>query len=425
MFYQYFTVPQGSYSTRVYEFTRRWVKAGDEVTVITSVYDKSGITPSGFLHRFTVEGVDVRMINIGLSNKHGFLVRVLTFLAYALIASWYALTFPADVVISSSGPLTVGIPGLISRHVRGIPFVFEVRDLWPEGAIQLGILRNPIVIRLARWLERRCYLGASMVVALSDGMAQWIKTTYSIPQVAVITNASDNELVAEARKNIVLPPWTKGKELVLYTGSIGLIDDCAQILDIAHLFQLRGEENVEFVVVGEGKERAELEQRSMEMHLRHVRFLGSKPKIEVMQWLLSARCALFTVKDVEFLSTASPNKLFDAFAAGVPVVQTTQGWIKDLFDREDCGITVNPGDVEAMSVAAQTLIHNPEVRKRKAAHALKLAMEKFDRTLLAQRYREILLRAIQGKKSGGIPETASATMPKDKKANHLKIPEEC
>ncbi len=86
---------------------------------------------------------------------------------------------------------------------------------------------------------------------------------------------------------------------------------------------------------------------------------------------------------------------------------------------------MNPGDVEAMSVAAQTLIHNPEVRKRKAAHALKLAMEKFDRTLLAQRYREILLRAIQGKKSGGIPETASATMPKDKKANHLKIPEEC
>src|SRR5262249_1617506 len=151
-FYQYFTVPEGSYSTRVYEFTRRWVKAGDSVTVITSVYDRSGIKPQRMISRFNIEGIDVRMINIRLSNGHGKAFRLLTFAAYAAVASWYALTVSADVVVASPGPLTVGIPALIARFVRRRPLVFEVRDLWPEGAIQLGMLTNKLAIRLARFL---------------------------------------------------------------------------------------------------------------------------------------------------------------------------------------------------------------------------------------------------------------------------------
>src|SRR5262249_22261084 len=122
-FYQYFTVPQGSYSTRVYEFARRWVKAGDQVTVITSVYDRSGITPDRMISRMNVEGIDVRMINIRLSNGHGKIFRLLTFAAYAVAACWYALTQPADVVVASSGPLTIGIPALLARYVRFKPLV--------------------------------------------------------------------------------------------------------------------------------------------------------------------------------------------------------------------------------------------------------------------------------------------------------------
>jgi len=395
-FYQYFTVPEGSYSTRVYEFARRWVKAGDSVTVITSVYDKSGIKPEGLISRFNIAGIDVRMINIRLSNKHGFFFRVLSFAAYALIACWYALVLPADVVVTSSGPLTVGLPGLVARYVRRRPFVFEVRDLWPEGAIQLGILRNRIAIRAARLFEKTCYRAAGRVIALSEGMADWIREEYGFRHIEVIPNASDNELVKylDSSKLPPLPSWVSDKHLILYTGTLGLIDDCGQILDVARIIQDQQEHDLAFVIIGDGKERVQLEQRAQALKLSNVHFLGSMSKESVMRWLEAATCALFTVKDVPFLATASPNKVFDAFAAGRPIVQATQGWIKDLIDREGCGITVPRNDLQAMATAVLRVTRDTEFREALAKNALRVAHQQFDRDLLARKMRNILASAI-------------------------------
>lgn len=399
-FYQYFTVPEGSYSTRVYEFARRWAKAGDSVTVITSVYDRSGIKPQGMISRFNIEGIDVRMINIRLSNKHGVLFRLFTFLAYALLSCWYALVMPADVVIASSGPLTVGLPGLVARYLRRRPFVFEVRDLWPEGAIQLGILTNKPVIWLARQFERICYRTASRVIALSDGMADWIRQTYGVEHIEVIPNASDNELVDSITDSVKLPEWAEGKHIAIYAGALGLIDDCEQILDVASIIQKRGITDIEFVIIGSGKERVQLEEKAHGLKLEHVHFLGPMPKEDVMRWLKVATCSLFTVKDVPFLATASPNKVFDSFAARLPVVQATQGWIKELLDREQCGITVPPNDLEAMADAVYGLTRDAQMRERLAANGGRVARELFDRSLLAERMRKILAGAAKRKTLG-------------------------
>ncbi len=320
--------------------------------------------------------------------------RIFTFVAYALIASWYALTLPADVVVSSSGPITVGIPGLIARYVRRRPFVFEVRDLWPEGSIQLGILRNKLLIRLTRFFEQRCYRAASTVVALSDGMAAWIKQRYGIQNLEVIPNASDNELVERINGSHQIPAWAEGKQLILYTGTLGLIDDCGQILEVARVIeQWGGHDDLEIVLIGDGKERALLEERKRELKLEHVHFLGLMSKEDVTRWLSVACCSLFVVKDVPFLSTASPNKLFDAFASGVPVVQTTQGWIKDLLAREQCGITVPPNNPEAMAGAVLQLARGEAIRNSLGANARRVAHELFDRNLLAGRMRQVLINA--------------------------------
>jgi glycosyltransferase involved in cell wall biosynthesis len=389
-FYQYLTIPEGSYSTRVYEFARRWVKAGDSVTVITSYYDRSGILPCGWISRLNIEGIDVRMINIRLSNSHGKAFRLLTFIAYALVACWYALAVPADVIIASSGPLTVGIPALLGRYIRRIPLVFEVRDLWPEGAIQLGMLRNAAAIRLARLLERACYRSASRIVALSDGMADWIREQHGFDHITVVPNASDNELVAGLTGKLDLPDWARGKRLAVYAGALGLIDDCAQILSVAKVLRAREATEVEFVIIGSGKEGDRLRHQASEMNLQNVRFLGPQPKATVMRWLEVAACSLFTVKDVPFLATASPNKVFDAFAAGVPVVQSTQGWIKSLLEREGCGITVPPGDIEAMADAVVLLSTDHALRMQLGANGRRTARLLFDRSLLAERMRMVL-----------------------------------
>jgi glycosyltransferase involved in cell wall biosynthesis len=392
-FYQYFTTPKGAWGTRVYEFARRWAKAGDRVTVITSVYDKSDLKPEGLISRFNVDGIDVRVINIRLSNKHGKAVRVFTFAVYALMSCWYALVLPADVVVSSSGPITVGLPGLVAHYIRRRPLVFEVRDLWPEGSIQIGMVRNKLVIRLARFFERLCYRASTTVVALSEGMADWIRQRYGIENIEVVPNASDNELVASVNGSLKMPAWSKNKKLVLYTGTLGLQDDCGQILEVAKILELRGARNLEIVVIGDGKERAMLEKKKDELKLSNVQFLGLISKEDVMRWLKLACCSLFVVKDLPYLATASPNKLFDAFAAGVPVIQTTQGWIKDLLERERCGITVPPQNAEAMATAVLELTTDNTLQRILGNNCRRVAKELFDRELLAKKMRRILADA--------------------------------
>jgi glycosyltransferase involved in cell wall biosynthesis len=397
-FYQYFTTPKGSWSTRVYEFARRWVKEGDSVTVVTSVYDKSDLKPSGFLSRFDIEGIDVRVINVRLSNKHGVLFRLWTFVAYALVACWYALTRPADVVVASSGPITVGLPGLLARYVRRRPLVFEVRDLWPEGAVQLGVLRHPLVIALARFMERRCYRAASRVVALSDGMADWIRTQHGCLNVDVVPNASDNELFGNPKMNGPLPTWTQGKKLVLYTGTIGLMDDCRQIVQLAERLQARGLNDIAVVLLGDGKERAELEAAAQQAGLKNIHFLGLVTKKEVASWLRRASCALLAFRAVPCLDTVSPNKMFDAFAAGIPVVQATQGWIKRLLEREQCGLTAPSGDADALAEAVRRVAQEEGLRAKLAANAQRVARELFDRAVLASKMRQALAGAVAGPK---------------------------
>ena len=391
-FYQYFGTSKGSWSNRVYEFAKRWVQKGDSVTVVTSVYDRSDLQPTRFLSHLDVEGIDVRIINVRLSNGHGYLTRVWTFFCYAVVAMFYALKEPADVVVASSGPLSVALPGLVARYVRRKPFVFVVRDLWPEGAIQLGILRNRTAIVLARQLEKRAYAAASCIVAFSDGMAKWIETNYGFSNIVVIPNAADNQLLAKLPREEGDVP-RNGRKLVLYTGTLGLIDDCGQILNLAKVLQQWKVSDVEIGIIGDGKERTSLERQAREMELKNVTFHGRISKEQVLQWLRKAHCSLFVCKNVPFLDTASPNKVFDAFAAGVPVVQTTQGWIKDLFEREGCGITVPPENPDALATAVLTLARNEELRQRLSQNALRVARQQFDRDLLAERMHQVLRRA--------------------------------
>lgn len=396
VFYQYFTLPTGTYSTRFYEFARRWVKAGAEVTIVTSVYDKSGITVDRPLTKLSIEGIDVRVINLRLSQKHGKVLRLATFAAYAALCSWYAISRRADVVLCSSGPLTVGLPGLVARYLGGLPMVFEVRDLWPEGAIQLGILRSALAIRAAQALERACYGGARKIVALSVGMAESIGSRYPGRDVTVIPNCADNELFGTPEPT---PPAQPPR--VVYAGSIGLIDDCRQIVEMAAALREAGGENVEVVVAGDGSERAGLEGLVRARNLTNIRFLGPVPKVDLVSLLRGSTCALFTVKPVPFLGTASPNKVFDAFAAGLPVVQTSQGWVRDLVARERCGLTVPGDDPRAFAAAVMSLVREGSLRDEFARNASRVAREQFDRGRLAEQYLQ-LLAAAAGRSGGPV-----------------------
>lgn len=391
LFYQYFGTPAGGWSTRFYEFGKRWVAAGNKVTIITSPYYKSDIRTDSFISKRELEGMNLIVINAPDSNKSGILKRAANAIIFAFSSIYYALTLPHDVVLGSSGPITVGIPTLTSKFLRRKPMVFEVRDLWPQGGIELGKLNNPILKNSALWFEKFCYTNSQLVVACSEGMEKGIKKVSPEIDTLIIPNSSDVELFSgKIEIPNQFPKELKEIPYMVYIGSLGLMDDCSQIV---YGLNAAKELGVDFrmIFIGDGEERYRLEELVDQFGLKdQVKFLGLIPKNEVAKWLKLARASFVTFKDYPVLQTSSPNKMFDSFAAGIPIIQSTQGWIKTLIDRTDAGWNVVASKPETFAKAIQEAIDFPEKASKKGVKAYALAQSDFNRGKLAELYLEKL-----------------------------------
>jgi glycosyltransferase involved in cell wall biosynthesis len=378
--YQYFTTPKGSWGTRAYEFARRWVQLGHQVTIVTSVYDKSDLRPTGLIDRFDIDGIDVRVVNVRLSNKHGGVHRAATFLEFMTLATWLAATLPSDVVIASSGPLTVGIPGVLSKFLGRRKLVFEMRDIFSEGALQVGVVKSKLFFACLEGAEQLFCRCSDAVVALSPGIAQWVKQRCPAARVFVVPNAADNELFG-AHGAL---PKDAGTTRIIFSGTIGVANNCGLILDAAEILMRRGVKGTRIELIGDGKERPKLEEQARQRGLINVQFRNLMPKLELARELASADIALLVLQPIPVFDTVSPNKLFDGLAAGLPVVQTTQGWIRELLALEDCGLTVRGDDPAGLADAVARLAQDPDLRARMGANARRVARERFDRGLLAE-----------------------------------------
>jgi glycosyltransferase involved in cell wall biosynthesis len=388
--YQYFGTPNGGWSTRVYEFTKRWVDKGHEVTVITSPYYKSDIKARGFISKQNVEGIKLIVINSGDSNKHGFLKRLFNAAVFSVVSIFYALALPANAIIASSGPITTAIPALFAKWLRNIPMVFEVRDLWPLGGIELGKIKNPFLIKFALWFEKLCYKNSELIIPCSIGMDNAVKEIRPEAKTNVIPNASDINLFNIPTTNPqTFPISLTNKSIFLYAGSLGFMDDCSQIIKaMYHVKDL----NIALVFAGDGAERKELESIAQETHNPNILFLGLLPKTEIIKWFSIATASFVTFKDSPVLHTTSPNKMFDSFAAGVPIIQSTKGWIKELVSSKNCGINVSPDSPKEFAAAMQKLANNKSLHKIFSSNARQLAYNNFDRDMLSEEYLNSLLK---------------------------------
>ncbi len=198
--HQYFSTPNGKATTAAYDFVRRWAKAGHRITVLTSTArlvneDVGGSVDGRRRHRFRVDGVDVLAYRVRYGQTMGFVRRLWSFFVFSMVSAWHAVRIAdVDVVFASSSPLTIGIPAIAARWLRGRPFVFEVRDVWPEVPIQMGVLRNRFLIGLARYLERTIYRQSSAIIAVSPGMADLVRRVAPPhKRVFMVPNNSDAE----------------------------------------------------------------------------------------------------------------------------------------------------------------------------------------------------------------------------------------
>ncbi len=367
----------------MYEMCRRWVAQGAEVTVVTSPYDKSDISAQRFFDTQNFEGIKVKIINLPQSNKHPIWKRIYTFLGFSFFSLWYALVENYDIAIASSGPITIGLPGLVAKWIRRKKLIFEVRDLWPLGAIELGMIRNKGLRKIALFAEKTFYQASDFIVTCSDGMTENIQKRFPKLDVRTIPNASDVELF-QKKTSFVLPEKYHGKKIIVYTGSLGAMDNCEQM--IRGIAAFSSQPDVCFVIIGEGAEKPQLMDLARTLKIQNIDFLGLIPKVEVIGWLQNAYAALVTFRNLEVFQTSSPNKLFDAFAAGVPLIQNTQGWIKTLFFEVRCGINVPQENPVEFGKAIERMVASEEERNEMAAHSKMLGETRFNRDLLAEEY---------------------------------------
>ena len=387
---------------RSYEFGRRMVERGHRVTMVTS----SSRLPEEYERRLFVEGevdgIRVRSVRVRYSNYMGHLRRMWSFALFTVGATWLAATAGRhDVVVATSTPLTVGIPGWIAAFLTRTPFVFEVRDLWPEAAIQMGALkRGSVLARLAKSLERFLYRRAASVIALSPGMAEGVIAEGVDPtRVHMIPNCSDLDLFHPGPKDagLVERYGLAGHFVVGYAGAIGPTNALeGTVPDTARALAARGRCDIMFLIAGEGKSTPELVRRTRD--LDNVRLLGTVPKKEVPTLTRTADLLLTLFADVPILATNSPNKFFDALASGRPVLVNQPGWMRELVEDNDAGLYVPAGDGRAMADAIEALADDPERAARLGRNARLLAERQFGRDEQAERFICVLEDASEGRR---------------------------
>jgi glycosyltransferase involved in cell wall biosynthesis len=385
-FYQYFSTPSGSWGTRVYDFAKEWVEKGHQVTVVTSVYSKSDLHPTQFVERQKVDGIDLIVLKINIDNRQRILKRIWTFVQYSLVSSWFALTEKYDVVIASSGPITIGIPGLVGKILRRKPFVFEVRDLWPEGAIEMGIIKSAVIKWLAFKFEKLCYQQSNLIVTLSKGMESNVLSRFPGNKVISVTNAANLELFGTPKP---FPKDAKGilpKRYAIYTGNIGEVNNSFWLVDAAEIIKNKGIENLQILLVGQGQLKAAIKERVEELGLQsHLLLWDLMPKEDLVAFVQHAMVSLVPLKNKPVLNTSSPNKFFESLAAGVPVIQNTTGWMRTFLEAHHVGYTLHANDPLTLANLLIEMAANPETVAEMGVHAKEVAAVHFDKKVLADK----------------------------------------
>ena len=392
--HQYFSTPHEGGGTRSYEFSRRWGAEGHEVHVLRA----GSHVRRGRWDQTTIEGISVHTLGLEYSNRMSFSRRLAAFSGYALRAGSRVLDLEPDVVYATSTPLTVAVPALQARR-RGIPYVFEVRDLWPDVPVAMGYLGNPVLRAAAYRLEATAYWRSTRIVALAPGMRDDI-VAKGVPgsKVSVIPQGCDTELFNSADPSRVRAehPWVGEGPMVLYAGTVGEANGLAYLIDLAdHMRAVMPE--VRFAIVGDGKERDALEARaaSLGMKDKNIFFIGRVPKTVVVDWMAASQATLALLAGPRVMwKDAVQNKFFDSVAAGKPIVTNNGGWQTSIALEEGLGVTLSPDDLGLAAEQLSAMLRDEEFLGRVPANARRVAETRFNRDRQAREALRILEAAV-------------------------------
>lgn len=404
-FHQHFVTPKGAGAIRSYAMARKLIERGHSVTMVCGSAQGGTTGLSGEFvkgqRRGVVDGIDVVELNLEYSNSDGFAKRIKTFLSFAFRSVKIALTERYDLVFATTTPLTAGIPGILARWLRGKPFVFEVRDLWPELPKAMGVIKNPAILWAMGVLEWASYRSAHRLVALSPGIVKGIQEKGGAAErVQMIPNGCDLDIFSNEGESWRPEGVSESDLMAVFAGTHGMANGLDAALDAAAVLKQRGRSDIKLLLIGNGKLKPELQERAKREGLGNVVFHDPVTKTRLAGLMQSTDIGMQILANVPaFYYGTSPNKFFDYIAAGLPVLNNYPGWLAGMIDAENCGYAVPPADPVAFADALERAAAERDQLKLKGANSRRLAEREFDRDKLSDQWADWVEGAVTGSKS--------------------------
>lgn len=400
----YFPPEVGAPQARLSELARRLVAQGVHVTVVTGFpnYPSGGVAP-GYRGRFSMReemsGVTVLRTWVFATPNKGFGKRLLNHFSFAL-SSLFALrrAGPADVVFVESPPLAIGLAAFAWSWVKRAPFIFNVSDIWPRSAVEMGALRSRSAIRLAEWLERSLYRHAKKVSVVTPGIVDKLAAR-GVPKdkLFLLTNAVDTDLFKPDTPDTELARrlGMEGRKVFLYAGTHGLAQGLDTILQAAKFVEAP---EVLFVLAGEGADKERLQAMAAKESIGNVLFLPNQPREAMPRLLNLAYATVIPLRKLEVFKAALPSKMFESMASERPIVLGVWGEAAKLVEDAGCGVVVEAESPAALASAVQALVADPARARTLGANGRRYALDNFDRDRVAGRFLE-LLREVSRRRS--------------------------
>ncbi len=364
--HQYFKTPAEGGAIRSYYLARALVQAGHQVEMITSHNQQT-------YKQQQIDGISVHYLPVFYANQLGFWQRIRAFVVFFWKAYQKAKKIQhAEICYATSTPLSIGLLAWLLKKTTGLKYIFEVRDLWPQAPVALGIIKNKWLIRVLYQVEKKIYQNAETIIALSPGIRESIQTKAPDKKVILIPNLADTVFFQPKIRSDDREKFT-----ILYTGTLGTANHLEHLLDLAHYAMAQSENRLCFKIMGEGKMRDTLLHKAQKLALNNLEFLEAGNKEAVREALYQAQAVYVSFADVPVLQTNSPNKFFDALAAAKLVIVNVRGWLKDLVEAHQCGFYASNENQESNLRQLREFIESSEKLEKYQQNARKLALEKF------------------------------------------------
>ncbi len=385
--------------TRHHEIAQKLTERGHEVTIITSpisyLTGKSMRENIPWVEKQEAEpGITVLRAYTYSALHRSFVHRVFSFLSFMVSSFFIGFTVKdVDLVWGTSPPIFQSVTAWALARIKRVPFLLEVRDLWPAFAIAVGVLQQPILIHASEWLERFLYRHADQVVVNSPGFIDHLHSHGAI-HVELVPNGADTSMFDPQAKgeNFRHIHGLADRFIALYAGAHGMSNDLGVVLAAAEM--LIDRDDIILVLLGDGKEKPALQSQARDMALTNLKFIPPIPKKEMPSALAAADACIAILKPIPLYATVYPNKVFDYMAAGRPVVLAMEGVIREVIMSANSGIAIPPGDPTALAKAIIYLADHPQDGIDMGLKGREYNRNHFDRSAQARKFGQIIEKMV-------------------------------